>query len=94
MFVGKKVIGIRCCASTFCIAGAAMLLGSSGVQGEEQDWPVPESSLVFSDDEALPDVPTTSFVVPAPDGALAGLSVLTGLAVAYGIRHHRARRAG
>lgn len=82
-----------CAWAAAFVAGAGLLVLTSATNAADKNWSLPSPAWEFTDSEAFPEAPATSFVVPAPDGALAGFSVLTGLAIAYGIRHHRARRA-
>ncbi len=64
------------------------------VMGADTAWSLPDEMLLIDPQvDQTPAAPVTTVLVPAPDGALAGVTVLTGLAVAYLVRHHRARRA-
>jgi hypothetical protein len=83
------------CAAAFgralCVAG--VMTCASAAVGAEASWPLPVEAVFDAEPmRSVPDAPSVSIVVPAPDGALAGLSLLAGLGVAYAIRHHRARR--
>lgn len=76
---------------------SGVLLCGPRVHGQgAAPWQRLDAQVGVSDTESLvrESVPPSGMVVPAPDGALAGVTLLAGLAAAYWIRHQRARRNG